>query len=266
VARVLHALGHNVAITGLAGGPTGAAIRADLAAGDLPEALIPIDGDSRRTVTVVDGINQATGFHEPGPRVSPAEWEKFLAAYQVLADRAWVVVLSGSLPPGLPRHAYADLIRLAPDAKTIVDTDGRPLAAAVSAHPDVIKPNRSELLTSTGIFRPRDAAARLREDGARAVVASLGEGGLFALTPDGDWSANAGVPLEGNPTGAGDACVAALAAGLVNGTPWEELLVEAVALSAAAVVCPVAGAVDPPTYRRLRSEVSLEELRAHADG
>ena len=146
-----------------------------------------------------------------------------------------------------------------------MDTSGRPLAAAVGAHPDVVKPNRYELLSGTGIWQPREAAVRLRDGGAGAVVASLGEDGLLALTPDGAWSASLGIPLEGNPTGAGDACVAALAAGLAGGTPWPELLVDAVALAAAAVVCPVAGAVDPRIYRRSLGEVTLEELDAHAD-
>ncbi|MGH3875794.1 MAG: 1-phosphofructokinase family hexose kinase, partial [Actinophytocola sp.] len=72
-------------------------------------------------------------------------------------------------------------------------------------------------------------------------------------------------PLRGNPTGAGDACVAALAAGLAGGTPWPVLLADAVALSAAAVACPLAGDVDLDTYRRLAPRVSVEEIDAHPD-
>ena len=67
-------------------------------------------------------------------------------------------------------------------------------------------------------------------------------------------------PLTGNPTGAGDACVAALAAGLLNPLPWPELLADAVACSAAAVASPVAGAVDPDRVRRLRADVVVEEI------
>lgn len=264
VARVLHKLGHQVMITGFAGGPTGAAIRADLDTAGLPDELVPIEGDSRRTVTVVDDVT-ATGLHEPGPGVSPAEWANFLATYEKLATGAEIVVLSGSLPPGIPHTAYAELIRLAPNTKSIVDTSGQALRAAVAAEPDVIKPNRWEVLSATGIYKPREAAELLRDGGARAVVTSLGEDGLFALTHDGDWSARLAIPVDGNPTGAGDACVAALAAGLLAGTPWRELLVDAVALAASAVVCAAAGDVDVPSYHRLRPEVELEELNAHAD-
>lgn len=264
VARVLHALGHDVMVTGLAGGPTGAELRADLGAAGLPETLVEIADHTRRTVTVVDD-RDATGFHEPGPSVTAAEWADFLATYEELARNATVVVLSGSLPPGLPDETYAELIHRAPTAKSIVDTAGGALAAALAARPDVVKPNRYEALSATGIYRTGAAAARLRERGARAVIASLDQDGLLALTPDGDWTARLPIPLDGNPTGAGDACVAALAAGLTDGTPWRELLVEAVALAASAVVCPVAGEVDLPTYRRLKTEVVVEEAHAHAD-
>ncbi|MER7009550.1 hypothetical protein ABT297_41785, partial [Dactylosporangium sp. NPDC000555] len=57
--------------------------------------------------------------------------------------------------------------------------------------------------------------------------------------------------------GAGDACVAALARGLRDRTPWPELLADAVALSAAAVAAPVAGAVDAAHYRDLRARIAV---------
>ncbi|MFF0435611.1 PfkB family carbohydrate kinase [Streptomyces sp. NPDC004327] len=80
------------------------------------------------------------------------------------------------------------------------------------------------------------------------------------------WRAAPPRQLTGNPTGAGDACVAALAAGLVDGAGWPELVREAVALSAAAVPCPVAGEVDADLYRSIRTDVSVEKIHApHPD-
>ena len=61
--------------------------------------------------------------------------------------------------------------------------------------------------------------------------------------------------MHGNPTGAGDAAVAALAAGLAAGGAWPERLADAVALSAAAVHAPVAGGFDAEAYRRYRELV-----------
>jgi tagatose 6-phosphate kinase len=264
VARVLHALGHDPVVTGFAGGDTGRAIRADLAAAGIREAFVEPAAAARRTVTVVseqDGA--ATAFNEPGPRLSIEDWTWFTDRFHELASRADVVVLSGSLPPGLPDHAYAQLLG-ATTAPAILDTSGPPLLEGVAAGPRVVKPNADEVAV-TGLADPLGAARRLRARGAGAVVASCGADGLLAVTADGCWRAAAPEQVGGNPTGAGDACVAALAAGLAAGMPWPELLADAAALAAAAVACPLAGDVDLPTYRRLAPLAEVEELDADPD-
>jgi tagatose 6-phosphate kinase len=260
VARVLHQLGEPVGATGLIGGGTGAEILALLA--DRPHAFAPVAGTSRRTVTVVDG--DATGFWEPGPTVTPGEWASFRAHFAALLDGADVVVLSGSLPPGVPADGYAALVTAARAAgvPVILDADGEPLRHGVAAGPDVVKPNASELAawwrTPPGGGDPYAAARRMRSAGAGAVIATRGAAGLLAVTPDGAWRAAPPQPVPGNPTGAGDACVAALARGLRHGTPWPQLVADAVALSAAAVTEPVAGSVHLPTYAHLRDTVVAE--------
>ncbi len=252
VARVLAALGHETMVTGLVGGQTGAAIRTDVARAGLRESLFEMAGPSRRTVTIVAN-GAATAVNEPGPPVSISDWADFVGGYHALAARASVVVLSGSLPPTLPPDAYAQLVR-ATDTPTIVDTSGAPLIAALAARPDLVKPNAAELRETTGLTDPVAAARTLLDRGAGAVVASLGPDGLVAVTPEGVWRAAPPEPLHGNPTGAGDACVAALAASMA--LDWPTRLVEAVAVSAAAVPCPLAGDIDLATYRRLRDTVT----------
>ena len=74
------------------------------------------------------------------------------------------------------------------------------------------------------------------------------------------WRGRLAQPLHGNPTGAGDAAVAALAAGLATHAPAHDLVRAAVAWSAAAVLQPVAGHVDPADIDRLTGQVQIEEL------
>ncbi|GAA4014517.1 1-phosphofructokinase family hexose kinase [Allokutzneria multivorans] len=247
VARVLHQLGLPVLATGLAGG----------LAIDLPHSFAPLSASSRRTVTVVDG-GGATLLNEPGPEVSSAEWLRFVDHFRILAREATVVVLSGSLPPGVPLDAYAALVSLV-DCPTIVDASGSALSHALAARPDVVKPNADELLEVTGHRSPQAGAAALVRSGARAVVASLGPEGLVAVTESESWQLAPPAFLAGNPTGAGDACVAGIAAGLHSGASWPSLLREAVALSAAAVLHPVAGGFDPSAYEQLHA--TLPEAR-----
>jgi tagatose 6-phosphate kinase len=162
------------------------------------------------------------------------------------------------IAPGVPPDAYAHLIRLAAarGVPVVLDSSGEALARGVRAGPDVVKPNAAELTALV----PGGTAADVLARGARAVVVSRGPLGLLAVTGAGAWHAAPAEPLAGNPTGAGDACVAALARGLRDSTPWPQLLADAVALSAAAVTAPVAGVVDPDTYRRLRPGVRVTAL------
>jgi tagatose 6-phosphate kinase len=212
---------------------------------DGPQLFSPIAAAPRRTVVIADG-QAATGFWEPGPVVTPLEWAGFVAHYVTLLTDAKVVVLSGSLPCGLPDHAYASLIGLARNAgsTTILDTSGDALRLGLLAKPDIVKPNTTEFADLAGACQP-----------GSTVVQSLGAQGLRAH----GWRVRPPYPVAGNPTGAGDACVAALARGLLLGTPWPELLRDAVALSAAAVAAPVAGQVDLELYRKLLPEVIVEE-------
>jgi tagatose 6-phosphate kinase len=260
VARVLAALGHDVTATGLAGGATGGLIRADLRAAGIAEELVEIAGESRRTVAVVpDSGSGATLLNEPGPRVSALEWERFGGRFAELAAGAAAVVLSGSLPRGLAPDAYAVLVTgaRAAGAWVVLDADGAALRGGVPAGPDVVKPNHAELAAATGIADLGAACAALRDGGARAVVASLGAAGLAADTEEGRWKVGPPVAVAGNPTGAGDAAVAALVAGHVSGRSWPERLAEAVAVSAAAARAPLAGDLDRATYAAVRDRIRV---------
>ncbi|MFI9721351.1 1-phosphofructokinase family hexose kinase [Streptomyces sp. NPDC052396] len=266
VACVLAELGHDVTVTGFAGGVNGQSLRTLLAgaargrAGVLADALVPVAGNTRRTVGVVDtATGDATQFNEPGPEVSAAEWAEFTDRYAQLLDGARAVALCGSLPPGVPVGAYAPLVRTARarGVPVLLDTGGEPLRRGIAARPDVVKPNAAELAELTGSTDPLRAALDARRRGAYAVVASLGPEGMLAVTPDGSWRAAAPERLSGNPTGAGDAVVAALLSGWVRGVPWPERLAQAVALSGATVRAGTAGEFDGATYEALLPRVKV---------
>ncbi|MEZ0069376.1 tagatose 6-phosphate kinase [Streptacidiphilus sp. MAP12-20] len=160
-ARVLAALGEPALALGLAGGATGDALRAELAASGVPHRLTPIAGATRRAVAVVDAAagggasgGGVTGFWEPGPMVTAEEFERFVRDdFLPSLATARAVVLSGSLPPGVPVDAYARLVRLAADAgvPALVDADGPALRAALGARPALVKPNAEEARRALGL-------------------------------------------------------------------------------------------------------------------
>jgi len=277
VARILHSFGMDVLLTGLAGGTTGSAVGAGLRRLGVPTAFTPAGGETRRTFSVVDGRGAVALFNEPGPQVSAAEFKRLRADFGAALAGASVVVLSGSLPRGLPSGAYAELIAAAAAAgvPAVLDSSGEPLREGVAAGPAVVKPNIDELAALAGrSLRTADgqisltavvaAAAELRAAGARAVVASLGQDGLLAVTGEGCWHARPPAVAAGNATGAGDAATAALARGLLLGQPWPERLAHAAALGAVAVAAPVAGEFSHADYEHAVGLVTVERLAVAA--
>ncbi|MER5433177.1 1-phosphofructokinase family hexose kinase [Streptomyces sp. NPDC002588] len=258
VARVLTALGHEVTVTGFAGGATGRIVRERLTG--VTDALVPVSGATRRTLAVVDASSgDTTQLNEPGPLITPAEWSAFLKVYGELVAGADAVALCGSLPPGVPVGAYAGLVRTAraADVPVLLDTSGEALRRGVAARPDVIKPNSDELAELTGSHEPLRATQDARRRGAQSVVASLGPEGLIAATPEGRWRAAPPARIHGNPTGAGDSVSAGLLSALVEGRPWPDRLARAVALAAATVRSEVAGEFDRTVYEELLGRITV---------
>lgn len=277
VARTLHALGVDVLVTGLAGGITGAAVTAALGELGVRAGFTPVAGETRRTFTVVDERREAVAFHEPGPAVGAAEFAAFLDNYRGALAGADAVVLSGSLPLGLPHSTYATLTEMASGLPVVLDAHGEALRLGAAAGPAVVKPNQAELEALTGrpltIEADLMAAARgLRGAGAhsdrgdQAVVVTLGRDGLLAVTGDGCWRARPPAAVAGNATGAGDAVAAALAHGLVLGRPWDERLRHAVALGAATAAAPVAGEFRSCDYIGALAAVMVEKISVEEVG
>jgi 1-phosphofructokinase family hexose kinase len=269
-ARVLGSLGH--AAVAVIPGPEG------IADGALTLDVVPGLPAIRQTLVVQSADGTTTSLWEPGHQAAPELPGALLARVLDLlrpapgALPAGGLVVAGSLPPGLDPRLPARLAAAALEAgvPAIADTSGPALAHAAEVPGIVLAPNAAELAQLTRVSRDEPAAAISAargllkrgglKRGPRAVVVTLGERGLAAVTPDGTWHGRLAEPLSGNPTGAGDAAAAALIAGLAANASWPEIVRDAVAASAAAVLSPVAGEISPADYTALHPRVHVSEV------
>lgn len=272
VANVLTQLGHRVSVTGFLGGDLGESLRHLLADSGVEQHWVQIDRDTRCTTAIVDE-HSTTLFNEPGPQVTDQHWHRLAVDVTRRCRPGDVVVLSGSCPPGTTAgdvRAFLTTVREA-GATTVVDTSGPLLTVAAEAGADLVKPNHHELAEATGHAEVMDGARCLISRGAGAVAVSSGEKGMVLFHNDHGttraWRAAPAEVVHGNPTGAGDSAVAALTLGLAQIAEghdplkvWPERLRHAVALSAAAVLAPVAGMVDADAYERFVHKVEVEEI------
>ena len=199
---------------------------------------------STRTNIVI--TSQRDGRHlkvnQRGGPLSPAELEAVFGQLRALVRPGDWLVLAGSLPPGVPDGTYAKVIResQAKGCFTVLDADGEAFRLGVQAGPDIIKPNLRELegfarrplrtkvalLGAVGEILGMGTRLCLVTDGARpAWLVARGGAGLSATGPPsarlssaGLFAAWKGIPprAQGSPTGAGDAALAGLLAGLTG--------------------------------------------------
>jgi tagatose 6-phosphate kinase len=221
-AHVLDTLGVPVRVTGLVGGPAGEFIKNRLARAGIDATFLPIAGESRTCNAVVeDESHRVTEINEPGPTISNEEAEAFLDFYERLLPEALAVVLSGSLPPGLPDDYYVPLIHLASMAgkPVFLDTSGLALLPAIAARPLLVKPNATEIAQFIGreVRGVEDvvrAGKRIRKRGAHMVAITRGEQGAVLVTGHGNWLAQVNVSNSLSSVGSGDAFIAGFIAGL----------------------------------------------------
>lgn len=249
VARVAHAEGEQVLAVTTTGGRVGEEFAAELGASGVPHALVPVVAETRRSIAVVDeALGDTTIINERGVNPSDVEWAAVLGEVVERLPSARVLVISGSLPSGAPDALLPMLIAVGKDAgvPVIADTSGPALLRAADAGATVLKPNAAELAEATGIPDPVEGARSLIDRGAELVLLSLGADGMLAVTASALVHARLDEPLAGNPTGAGDAGVAACAVLYADGVrDPEQILRRATAWSAAAVLMPLAGDISP---------------------
>ncbi|MFJ2503752.1 1-phosphofructokinase family hexose kinase [Microbacterium sp. NPDC087592] len=260
VARVAYSEGADALAVTTTGGRVGEDFAAELRASGVPHALVPVAADTRRSIAVVDETAGATTvINERGINPTDSEWADLLAEVVERLPTARVLVVSGSVPPGAPESLVPMLIAVGKDAgiPVIADTSGPALLRAADAGADVLKPNAAELVDATGITDPVEGARSLIARGVGLVLLSLGADGMLAVTASDLVHARLDEPLAGNPTGAGDAGVAACAVLYAEGErDPEQILRRATAWSAAAVLAPLAGDISP-RWRELEQQLRV---------
>ncbi len=260
VARVAHAEGADVLAITTTGGRVGQEFAAELRGSGVPHALVPVVAETRRSIAVVDeSLGDTTIINERGSNPTDPEWAALLAEVVERLPGTRVLVVSGSVPPGAPDSLLPMLIAVGRDAgvPVIVDTSGPALLRAADAGATVLKPNAAELVEATGITDPVAGARSLIARGTELVLLSLGAEGMLAVTASALVHARLDEPLAGNPTGAGDAGVAACAVLYAEGVrDPEQILRRATAWSAAAVLTPLAGD-NSPRWTELEQQLLL---------
>ncbi|MFP4077395.1 MAG: 1-phosphofructokinase family hexose kinase [Halochromatium sp.] len=274
VARGLHRLGTDVLAVYPSGGPTGQRLDGLLNQAGIRTQSLPIEGDIRENLSLAEQaphLESPKVFHLvfPGPTLAEREWQTVPEALEAIAPAPRYLVLSGSLPPGVPADFYAEVAQRVSQRGTrvVLDTAAPTLDATLSAQPPLflIKPNHHECHQLFKVEREEPEAyltgmdALLAKGTAEAIVVTLGSQGAV-VAAEGLRLHLQPPSVEGRaPMGAGDSFVSALIHRLTQDGRLSEAARDGVAAAAAAVKIRDANLYRKQDLEQLRSQVQIHE-------
>jgi 6-phosphofructokinase 2 len=271
VARAVVAMGGEATAAFASSGPGGAGLAQRLAQSGVGVATLPAPGDTRQNLSVIE---EATGaqyrFIFPGPTWGATDIAAVRAALLPLIAPGDLVVLSGSLPPGLSSADIVELARAlsAADDQVVADTSGAPLAALAKAGLGlkVLRMDDAEAREMTGrpLADPADSAAVARDlvaaGAAEIAILARGAEGSILASARGCWFAPAADVPVASLTGAGDSFVAGATLALSRGMPLPDVLVWGVSAASAAVTTEATELCDPEVFARLVASCEARPL------
>lgn len=272
VSRAAMRLGGRTTAFVALGGETGTLLRLLLEAENIDVISHQVAGNTRQSIAVLEtSTTRQYRFQLPGPRWSPAQTGTLLEQLVPCLSKHRIVVLSGSLPPGVPSDIACTINRLAVDAgaELILDTSGPALMQA-AGNRDIpfalLRMDGAEATEVSGqVFAsPSDLAdygRKLVDDGvARRLVMSMGARGTVGVSADERVFCQPPAIEPLSAVGAGDSMVAAIALELSQGGSFREAIRKGVAAAGSAVLTPATELCSKQTADEILEQVAIAEI------
>lgn len=268
VARVLATLGKTPVTTGFLGGYTGERISHFLQQEALDADFVQTANATRTCTTILDPINKThTELVEEGKPVSAQEVEQMYQVFERNLCDCQLVTISGTAPQQVPEDVYFQFTTRArqQNIPVLVDTQKQLLLQCLKAQPFLIKINREELGiafdqpvdSETAFF---DLLQRVHQQGVEWVVITHGKDATIVSHRGKRWALTPPTVTVVNPIGSGDAMLAGIAAGIVDGFEALEAIRCGVACGSANALTLPTGTVYREDVKRLQPEVKAHPL------
>lgn len=268
VSKTISELGGKSIATGFIAGNTGKIIQSVMNEWNIENDFIEVSGETRTNTKVFEKTGELTELNEPGPVVEEKDVKALLDKLESYAKEDTLFVLAGSIPRGVEKDIYHQIIELVhkKGAKVLLDADGELFTKALEAGPDIIKPNRVELEQYAGMDYVASeqellqVADKLMEKGIETVAVSMGKSGAIFLKESYKVRCP-GLKVKAHSTvGAGDAMVAALSYSWDQKMSDEDMVKMCMAVSAGAVTTIGTKPPSREVVDTLISQVVIEEI------
>jgi 1-phosphofructokinase len=243
-ARVLQALGAPVVAYGLIGAIEETAFHDALHLDGVRSVLVAVPHSTRTNVTIAPPSGAGPHYRAAGfALVDTAPLARLTEALEREVEAGDIVSLHGSTPDGAPVDTWREIAERVSrrGALVLADVYGAPLVRVLErVKVFASKPNAQEMTVLPGVQTspdPSTTAVRvLIAAGVELPLVSLGASGLLYAESGEVWQASLDPDAVARVVGAGDACMAGLAAALADGTRDARSLVRAAIATAVAHV------------------------------
>ena len=241
VSIVLKTLGQETTAMGFISGFVGKEIEKQVQKYGVQTDFIEIENYNSRINVKILGESEETAINTKGPYIELKYIELLYKKLEILEEKD-ILVLSGSVPNGVPDNIYEEICKKVKDKniKLVVDSTGELLINTLKYRPYLIKPNQQELEEIFGIkITSQDEALKyakqLQIKGAKNVIVSMGSDGAVLLDENGYYYKMKALNTENavNTVGAGDSMVAGFLAGREMFNNYEKALEIGVAAATA---------------------------------
>ncbi len=268
VSKTICELGGKSIATGFLAGNAGRTIKNVLDEKGIQNDFVWLEGETRTNTKVFEENGMVTELNEPGAVPSADELKELMHKLEEYASKDTLFVLAGSVPNGMDKDIYAEIINTVhkKGAAVLLDADGELFRNGLKALPDIIKPNRLELEEyarfdyKASEQEIANIARRLIEEGISTVAVSMGKCGAMLLKKDYEAKAPALSVKAHSTVGAGDAMVAALSFAYENSLDNDETLKLGIATSAGAVTTIGTKPPAKELVMKLKEDVVIEEI------
>jgi fructose-1-phosphate kinase PfkB-like protein len=199
--------------------------------------------------------------------VFPSHLWELEARYQKALEGASCVVVGGSLPKGVPVEFFAQAIDQAHQrgVKAIFDCSGPPFIAGLKSHPELIKPNLTELANLLG-YQPTSraevehAARKIHQEFDTDVIVTLGADGAIAVSREASYFIlPSSIPIA-SAAGAGDGVLAGMALAFSQLESFEYGLRHGFALAASILKTLATADFQIEDYQELLPQIKITSL------
>ncbi|HAX72250.1 MAG TPA: 1-phosphofructokinase [Firmicutes bacterium] len=268
VAKVLRDFDIPVTATGFLGGITAPIFKHCFAEENIVDCFVEIADTTRTNIQLFDHNGQRTELLEKGPQVTKTECEALLAVVEKLSKNSSVVAICGSAPRGVDEEYFSTVVKLAQAncKNVVVDASGKLLKVAIGLKPNLIKPNKTEMLELMGVASATNEeiityAQELVASGIEYVLISLGKDGAMLVCRDGVYQGSAPEVDVKSTLGCGDTMVASMCESFVERDTPDVMLKKAIALSSANAMTFETAHVIKNDYEALLPRCDIQKIK-----